>query len=258
MKNKLKNIFLSTAGRLSSPKSGVFILNGHFLSRYSNTDSKVSDDFLKFLKNSSDFLNIEDAVRLIESGEANDVDGNYISFTFDDGFDDCYYSLAPSLDKYGVNACFFVNPNYVTGDEEYVTRFNDHLTKTKGKKPLSWEQIIELHKSGFVIGNHTLDHLRLSELSGDLIEEQVVSAKNTIESYTGIECSYFAWPYGQAKDICDLSLDIIRKNHKYVFSGCNYKRYYFNNIRGVFNRRHFEMSWKPEHLKYFISHQRNY
>ncbi|CAK2050691.1 Polysaccharide deacetylase family protein [Vibrio crassostreae] len=258
MRNKVKNIFLSSVGRFSKPKSGVFILNGHFLSRKCNNDMRVSDSFLKNLRNSSDFLNIEDAVKLIESGEANEVDGNYLSFTFDDGFDDCYYSLAPSLNKYDVNACFFINPNYVTGDENYISRFNDQLTKTTGKKPLNWTQIVELHKNGFVIGNHTLDHLRLSELSRDLVYEQVVSSKNIIESHIGNECNYFAWPYGQARDICDLSLDIVRETHKYVFSGCDYRKYYFDNINGVFNRRHFETSWKPEHLNYFLSRERSY
>ncbi|URQ90141.1 polysaccharide deacetylase family protein [Pseudoalteromonas sp. SCSIO 43101] len=259
MKAFSRNLYLSLFGKVSQPKKGVYILNGHYLTRKHNAKAELFITFLNECRQFAEFINIEDAVQLIESGEAADVDGTFIAFTFDDGFDDCYHSLAPSLDKFGVNACFFVNPNYIDGDAEYIQRFNNQLVKTNNKKPLSWKEVKSLHDSGFIIGNHTLDHLRLSELDKNNIEKQIILAKEILESKLTSPCEFFAWPYGQYSDICDLSLEVATSTHKYAFSGCNFRSYTSCiNGRKYFNRRHFEASWPPSHLKYFLSKSREY
>lgn len=45
------------------------------------------------------------------------VDRCTIAFTFDDGWRDCYTQIAPQLEKYGINAAFFINPNFVDAAE---------------------------------------------------------------------------------------------------------------------------------------------
>lgn len=258
MKREIRNIFLSTVGRFSRPKSGVYILNGHYLSRFDNKDKSIFSSFLSSCRNFSEFINIEDAVDLIDSKSADKVDGTFLAFTFDDGFDDCFYSLAPALSSFNVNACFFINPHYVSGNDDYISRFNEQLVKTSNKKPMSWKQIVKLKESGFVIGNHTLDHLRLSELDSDNIAVQILNSKRIIEEKLDVDCQYFAWPYGQRKDICTESLDVALSSHKYVFSGCDYTVYQSGENRKYFNRRHFEASWPVSHLKYFLSKERLY
>ena len=46
---------------------------------------------------------------------------------------------------------------------------------------MSWLQIKELYNNGYVIGNHTFDHLRLSEIPFDVQYKQIVDSKSIIE-----------------------------------------------------------------------------
>ncbi|MDQ9094041.1 polysaccharide deacetylase family protein [Pseudoalteromonas haloplanktis] len=232
-------------------------MNGHFLSREINNEPAKFRRLLNKLNKEVDFINIEKAVELISSGKATEVKKTLLAFTFDDGFDDCYYSLAPVLEEYGINACFFINPNFVAGSKEYIKNFVINTVSTPNKRPMDWEQITNLKDRGFVIGSHTKDHVRLSELDDHDIKCQVEDSKYIIEKKLGIKCEYFAWPYGQFKDITEKALIIVEEHHKYVFSGCDYKNY-FSYEGKVFNRRHFEACWSFNELKYFLSFTRKY
>lgn len=258
LRKLLRSVTIKLLGLFRKIKPGVYILNGHYLSRLDSSNPEIFKRFLLKLQRSGVcFINIEDAVEIIDSGGADKQTKTFVAFTFDDGFDDCYYSLAPVLRDFNVNACFFVNPNYVVGNEDYITNFNENQVLTNGKRPMSWLQIKELHNEGFIIGNHTLDHYNLSELPIDDLVLQVSKSKEIIETELAISCDYFAWPYGQFKDITDEAIEYISSEHRYIFSGCDYKNYKSFGNR-VFNRRHFESSWHYLDLKYFLTHRRNY
>jgi peptidoglycan/xylan/chitin deacetylase (PgdA/CDA1 family) len=256
MRDILKRTFISCVSRFRRLKPGVFILNGHFLSRTESNDKDTFRDLLIQMQESGiELLNIQEAVQKIETGEALKCLSTCVAFTFDDGFEDCYLTLAPVLEEFGVNACLFINPNFIEGSGEYVNDFVTTKVMTPHKKPMSWSQVIDLHNRGFIIGNHTLDHLRLSELPLSAAEEQINSSKEIIEMYIGEKCNYFAWPYGQFSDFNSSLLDKVIQCHQYVFSGCNYREYY--SFRGaVFNRRHFEACWRFSMLKYFLTFKR--
>ena len=71
------------------------------------------------------------------------------------GFDDCNKSdrhfVADVLKKHGFGATFYVTEGlgFHSGKGHYVT----------------WEEIVELHKMGFEIGNHTKSHPNVTRLS---------------------------------------------------------------------------------------------
>jgi peptidoglycan/xylan/chitin deacetylase (PgdA/CDA1 family) len=120
---------------------------------------------------------------------------------------------------------------------------------------MNWTQIRDLHNDGFVIGNHTFDHVRLSAVPLNEAEHQVLSAKAVIESRLQAPCEYFAWPFGQFADVNEEVVAMLLKHHKYVFSGCDYT-HYTSFGRRVLNRRHFEADWPVSHVKYFLSSPR--
>ncbi|HZY90794.1 MAG TPA: polysaccharide deacetylase family protein [Gemmataceae bacterium] len=64
--------------------------------------------------------------------------------TFDDASKSHYTVARPLLKKYSFGATFFVTEGF-----DFPTNKRDYMT---------WEQIAQLHKDGFEIGNHTLDH----------------------------------------------------------------------------------------------------
>ena len=58
------------------------------------------------------------------------------------------------------------------------------------------EYIKYLHNLGFQIGSHTVNHLKLTDISDDELETQLNDSKKMIEEITGKPCIWFAYPYG--------------------------------------------------------------
>lgn len=257
IRNTLRSIFLSGYGGLINRLTpGVHVLNGHALSvRDINTSSEVFDSRLKALKNYADFVDIQDAVNVLREGrKQKDV---YIAFTFDDGYLECYTGIAPVLEGHGVNAAFFVNPGFVDGDESYRRAF--FLDKTPDilpRLPMTREMLRDLAIRNFVIGAHTVDHVRLVGLSKSMLEAQVRGCRTKIEEITGISCEHFAWTYGKFKDIDQDALEIALDTYPFVYSSDNYCEAMSLNGK-VINRRHFECDWPVSHVKYFLSRARD-
>lgn len=248
----LREWILSLGGLVATPKCGIYILNGHFISPGNTNDVSAFRQQLKKLRNSYDFIDIEEAVSLIQQEENMYSKVRAIAFTFDDGFKDCIQSLAPTLNEFGVNACFFVNSGFIDSDKSYQKRFVEEVVLTPGKESMTWDDLRTLDREGFVVGNHTRDHLRLSELGHKEFCEQVLTSHSRIEDELSKPCKYFAWPYGRLSDVTDAQVKFLSSKYPYIFSGDNYQRYFsFNNM--VFNRRHFEASWPASHVEYFLS-----
>ena len=257
MRETIRSLVIRAAAIWSKAKPGVYIMNGHYLSRQCNKDVDVFIQLLDEMARYSRFVSIQQATHLVLSGDAKDVKETLVAFTFDDGFDDCYHALAPALEKHQVNACFFVNPGFVDGDAQYHKRFTEEVVLTPGKKPMSWQQITSLHQRGFVIGNHTFDHLRLSDIELSRATQQVVTSKQVIEDKLGEQCDYFAWPFGQYADVNQEVINLLLDVHSYVYSGCDFQNYTSFDGR-VLNRRHFEADWPAHEVEYFLSKPRFY
>ena len=67
-----------------------------------------------------------------------------VVLTFDDASKSHYTVARPLLKKHKFGATFFVTEGW-----DFATNKKDYMT---------WDEIAQLHKDGFEIGNHTLDH----------------------------------------------------------------------------------------------------
>jgi peptidoglycan/xylan/chitin deacetylase (PgdA/CDA1 family) len=255
MRDWLRSAYIAVASKAKKPQHGVFIMNGHYLSRTANDDPLVFLRLLDALRKFSRFIDIKTASKLVLEGDIENVDETLMAFTFDDGFDDNILSLAPALAKHNTNACCFINPGFIDGDNAYRSNFTHNVVKTPGKRPLTWQQVQQLHDDGFVIGNHTQDHVRLSSVTLDEAEKQVVTAKQHIESRLNTQCDFFAWPFGQYDDVNEPVVDMLLRHHRFVFSGCDYTKYTSFSKR-VLNRRHFEADWPVHEVKFFLGAKR--
>jgi peptidoglycan/xylan/chitin deacetylase (PgdA/CDA1 family) len=72
-----------------------------------------------------------------------------VVLTFDDSAKSHYTVARPILTKYKFGATFFITEGF-----DFPTNKKDYMT---------WEEIAQLHKDGFEIGNHTLDHQGVTE-----------------------------------------------------------------------------------------------
>ena len=250
LRKYIRKLILDIISLTSVPRPGIHILNGHFLSLDDDTQAKLFHDQLKFLLSYGvNFVNFDIAVKRIRERKIID-DKCMVAFTFDDGFEECFTKIRPVLNKFGIKAGFFINPNFIDGDEDYQQKFKTNIVKTN-KSPMSWEQILILKEEGHIIGAHTMDHTNLNTQHLSFLEYQIGGSKEYIENKLNSECEYFAFPFGKLKHISNKGIEIARKHFKYIFSQSNYKSYFsFNG--SVINRRHFECDWPYKHVLYFL------
>lgn len=260
IRTMLRGMFLSTVGTFCKPSPCVHILNGHMVDWHHDdaADGERFGRMLKELHKYCDFVNFEDAVRMIVTRQT--VQRPAVAFSFDDGWRDCYTQIAPQLERYGVNAMFFINPNFATAadekDEEYIENFTVNVTKSPGKRPMTWAQIKELRQRGFLIGAHTLDHYCINDDNIAELEHQIGDCRKAIEDRLGEPCEYFAFPYGKLEHANPKSIEIACRHYHYVFSQSDH-RHYFSYGGKVINRRHFESFWPVSHVMYFLSAMRH-
>jgi peptidoglycan/xylan/chitin deacetylase (PgdA/CDA1 family) len=108
------------------------------------------------------------------------VPDKLVVLTFDDSSRSHYDVARPILKKYGFSATFFITEGF-----SFTTNKKDYMT---------WEQIAQLHKDGFEIGNHTRDHLGLNEQNIDQLKEQLDGINLRCEQYGISRPVSFAYP----------------------------------------------------------------
>lgn len=87
------------------------------------------------------------------------VPDKLVVLTFDDAKASHHTVVRPLLKKHGFGATFFISEGF-----SFPTNKQDYLT---------WEQIAALHKDGFEIGNHTRDHMGVTDRTVPKLREQL-------------------------------------------------------------------------------------
>lgn len=77
-----------------------------------------------------------------------------------------------------------------------ATLFGDAAYKKLEINPMTWEQVAEMAKAGFIFGAHTCSHINLSHADLDKANEEIAVSKGEIEKRLGYKISGFAYPYG--------------------------------------------------------------
>jgi peptidoglycan/xylan/chitin deacetylase (PgdA/CDA1 family) len=119
-----------------------------------------------------------------------------IVFTFDDGGKSFLDVIAPILDKYGFKGLFFISTKYI-GTDTFLNKAD----------------IVELHKSGHIIGSHAHSHEHFYTLSDNQIDEEWKISIMTLSEIIGCDVTYASVPNG------DASQHVIRSAYEH---GINY------------------------------------
>ncbi|MBU1216402.1 polysaccharide deacetylase family protein [bacterium] len=250
IKRSLKNLYINISNILNKPKNNLYFFYGHYA--YLKDKTNEFEVLLEQLHSYVDFINFDDAIKLLNEGKVSNFDKPTICFSFDDGFKECYTHIYPVLKKYNVNACFFINPNFTIGSEKYIENFKKEKVHIN-KEPMTADMIFEMSNNGFLFGSHTLNHANLSGLDDATLYKELKESKEWLENFLGLPCDYFAWPYGGIQHINENALKISLQIYPYVFSAIRSRNYFFKENRNVINRDHFEGFWRASHIKYFIS-----
>lgn len=123
-----------------------------------------------------------------------------VVLTFDDSAKSHYTVVRPLLKEYAFGATFFITEGF-----DFKENKKDYMT---------WEQIRELHEDGFEIGNHTRDHLGITEKTVGKLPEQLHGIAQQCKLH-GIPAPVtFAWPGNALTPVAFETL----KNHGIVFA----------------------------------------
>ena len=100
-----------------------------------------------------------------------------VSLTFDDGDADNYLARSV-LAENDLHATFYIVSGF-TGSDGYMTE----------------QQLQDLYEDGNEIGGHTLSHIKLTEVRGADLKQEICQDRTNLIAH-GFEVTSFAYPYG--------------------------------------------------------------
>ena len=210
---------------------------------------------LDFFRRFGEFLSIDEAVKLLASGDF--IDGNYFCITFDDGFKNNATNAVPILVEKAVPAAFFVVTGLIGSDcvkdRDRLLRFYDHGQLLM--EFLNWADCRQMVSAGMTIGSHTVNHARLSELDTAGVSKEMAKSKAAIEVNLEQLCEHFCSPFG----IPDRDFNPLRDPD---LAGQSGYRSMLTALRGanrkgdtpfLIKRDHTLANWGNYQLRYFFS-----
>jgi peptidoglycan/xylan/chitin deacetylase (PgdA/CDA1 family) len=63
-------------------------------------------------------------------------------------------------------------------------------------RPLTWDEVIRMHRAGVVIGSHTRRHQLLNHLAPDAVTDELVNSRRELERWLRAPVRHFAYPGG--------------------------------------------------------------
>lgn len=151
----------------------------------------------------------------------NSCEGPYLTFTFDDGYQDQYEYASPILEKYGFNATSYIIAGSVDGSFE-----NETL--------MGWEEIRNLSDGGWEIGSHTYSQKDLTNLNDSSVNFELSSSKEVLEE-KGFDVKSLSIPYGKYSS----RIEDLAKNH---YSSVRPSNWGDNNL-GNINKYNLSSYW---------------
>jgi peptidoglycan/xylan/chitin deacetylase (PgdA/CDA1 family) len=128
--------------------------------------------------------------------------GRYVVLSFDDGLLDNFENAAPLLNEFGYRATFFVIPGF-----DNVIRWVNPKTRawSESRKEgfsLPFPSMQKHHRRqlldcGMEIGCHTMNHPKLNEIDGQLLQIEIADSKALLEDQLGSPVTTLCYPKGR-------------------------------------------------------------
>ncbi|MCZ2356855.1 MAG: polysaccharide deacetylase family protein [Bacteroidia bacterium] len=118
-----------------------------------------------------------------------------IILTFDDAYLDNYTNAFPILLEHQFKATIFS-----LGDLQATTNFWDTQTGEPEAKLMTVQHRREMSQYGIEFGAHSMKHQKLSTLSAQELNNDLLQSKKNIEDCLGLPVLSFAYPYGDVTE----------------------------------------------------------
>ncbi len=113
--------------------------------------------------------------------EGSGADDEVVLLTIDDAPDKYGVDMAATLKDLEAPAIFFVNSHFINTEEKA-------------------NKLLEIYEMGFEIGNHTMNHPNLSNISEEEQRAEIVELNDMVEEITGERPRFFRAPFGVNTD----------------------------------------------------------
>ncbi len=151
-----------------------------------SVNPEIFEKQMLLLKSRFSVVSVNKLLELLRLGT---VDGNYATVTFDDGLEDNFTNALPVLQRLNIPTSIF----FVTGLAGKLHTNPDGISS----QFLSWEQALELSKTGLVtLETHTHTHPLLSEESDESIRNELFESKHLLKEKLGYDSEVLAYPKG--------------------------------------------------------------
>lgn len=114
--------------------------------------------------------------------------------TFDDGYASVGDHAPVELAAHGFRPVLFV----ISGRVGLSNRWPGQPSWVPVAPLLDWASIRSLAQSGWMLGAHSRSHARLTALSAEEAEQEMIDSKAEIADRCGVAVNAFAYPYGAA------------------------------------------------------------
>ena len=217
------------------------------------------DKLLNALMKNHTFISYSDAVNKILS---NKIDKPYVSISSDDGFKN-NLKAAEILEKYGIKACFFINPDTIgLTNFSKIKIFCKQRLNFPPTEFLNWNDVDHLVKNGHEIGSHTIGHINIANTSMTEFEDNLNKSYEIIHNRCG-NAHHFAYPYGRFFHFNQEAYNLVFKagfvSCASAERGCHISPKEKMNPNHLFIRRdHVICDWNINHVLYFLLNNSKY
>lgn len=197
---------------------------------YHDIDPRDQANFaaqLRWLQSSWNFVSVAQYVAMISGKEP--IRGRNLLLTFDDGFASNRVVAEEILNPMGIQALFFVMPDFV--DLEDVDEARNFIAQNilpnscaaalpAHWRNMGWADLKALVEQGHCIGGHTRTHARLAQLKNiSDLEREIISSADVLEQRLGVPIEHFAYTFGDLPSFSEQSLVVARRRFRFIYSG---------------------------------------
>lgn len=167
---------------------------------------------VRFLQRYYRLLSLREAMESLASGS---VRVPSVVLTLDDGYRENFLTVRAVMEETGVPLTLFVNPELIEQQRSFphdLARGESHFL------PLTWEQLAYLAHNGAEIGSHTRSHFDCGARDRSALEAEIIGSKHDLERRLGRPVRFFAFPWGQPRNMSPEATEIARAAYSQVFS----------------------------------------
>jgi len=259
MKKLIAEIFKNIAGngeyffrKLKYPSDELLVLCMH------STPLEWQSEFEKIISFLLRHFKTLDPKKLNEyfAGQLND--GPYILFTFDDGLKNNLYA-AHSLEQRGLNAIFFIVPEFVqsSNQKEFYLKNIRPVTDAAFDKAeedftaMSFNDLHNLQNAGHEIGSHTSSHAMDLRMSDTKLFHEIIDCKIILQYELNIVPTSFCSVNNTSHSVNSEAKKLISHHYMYhftTFPGLNRK----DKNKQLIHRRNIEVNWTLGKIKFSL------